>query len=296
MINMRLKVLSLILCILLVLPLTACGSKTDDTTAKAGESSTNSSVDSSVSDDSGASQESSLTDTDNENSNFVSSSTIQTGANTVNQEKNNPVSQNQPKQTTVESKQSTNNNVSVQNVTSKTDTSKPPTVIAVEKIALNTSSATLKIGDTLNLNAVITPSNATDKATAWSTSNASVTVSNGIVTAKSAGTATVTAVCGGKSASCTITVNAPVSELNADYYVTYANEYGRDTIGLIYDTSIGNGNWNAPVNLKTTLSDENMKQGIRSAIERVKYDGAVAFYAYADPQANGSCKLYIYYG
>ncbi|MCQ2138224.1 MAG: Ig-like domain-containing protein [Bacteroidales bacterium] len=86
--------------------------------------------------------------------------------------------------------------------------------VAVTGISLNRSSYTMDIGGTMTLTATVLPSNATNKTVSWSTSNSSVaTVSNGVVTAKGAGTATITAKTadGNKTASCSITVNASSS-------------------------------------------------------------------------------------
>ena len=65
--------------------------------------------------------------------------------------------------------------------------------IPVTKITLNASSATLNVGDTKQLTATITPSNATNKTVTWSSSNASVATvsSSGLVTAKAEGSATI---------------------------------------------------------------------------------------------------------
>lgn len=81
-------------------------------------------------------------------------------------------------------------------------------VIAVTSVTLSQTSASLKIGETVTLSATVKPDNATDKTVTWSsTSDGSVaTVSNGVVTAKKIGTATITAKAGEKSATCAITV------------------------------------------------------------------------------------------
>ena len=83
-----------------------------------------------------------------------------------------------------------------------------PKNIAVTSVELNKSSATIEVGDTLNLTATIYPSNATDKSVTWSSSNTSVaTVSNGLVTAISTGTSTITVkTSNNKTAACCVTV------------------------------------------------------------------------------------------
>ncbi len=85
-----------------------------------------------------------------------------------------------------------------------------PTVY-VTGVTLNKTSASLTVDNTLSLTATVSPSNATNKSVSWSSSNASVaTVLNGVVTAKSAGTTTITVTTadGGKTATCTVTVTA----------------------------------------------------------------------------------------
>ena len=79
--------------------------------------------------------------------------------------------------------------------------------IAVLSITLNNNSAVLKTGQSLSLTATVNPTNATDKTVTWSTTDATVaSVSEGVVTAKAIGSATITAKAGNKTASCTITV------------------------------------------------------------------------------------------
>ncbi len=85
-------------------------------------------------------------------------------------------------------------------------------VIPVTGISLNTSSMTMKVGETKALSATVTPSNATDKTVTWKSSNTSVATvdSNGKVTAKSAGSATISATAGSFTANCSVTVVVPV--------------------------------------------------------------------------------------
>lgn len=83
----------------------------------------------------------------------------------------------------------------------------------VTSISLNATNITLSKDQTYNLKATITPSNATNKAVTWSSSNTSVATvdANGKVTAKSLGTATITAKAkdgSGKQATCTVTVTS----------------------------------------------------------------------------------------
>ena len=91
------------------------------------------------------------------------------------------------------------------------------TVVAtpVTSVTLNKTSAQLKAGESVTLTATVNPSDATDKTITWSTTDATVaTVSNGVVTAKKVGTATITAKAGDKTATCAITVTATDSDNN----------------------------------------------------------------------------------
>ena len=85
-------------------------------------------------------------------------------------------------------------------------------------VSLNKTQATLEEGGETTLTATVLPANAANRTVAWSSSAPSVASvdENGKVTAKSAGTAVITAATvNGKSASCTFTVTAkqqPVEE------------------------------------------------------------------------------------
>ena len=78
-------------------------------------------------------------------------------------------------------------------------------------ISLNKSTASVSAGKTLQLRATLQPTGASGTVT-WSSNNTSVATvdSNGLVTAKTAGQATITATVGTYSATCVITVTAAV--------------------------------------------------------------------------------------
>ena len=83
--------------------------------------------------------------------------------------------------------------------------------IPVEGIALDQSEAIIEVNSTVPLTATVSPENATDKTVTWSSSDESVaTVVDGVVTGVKAGTATITANAGGKTATCVVTVKDAV--------------------------------------------------------------------------------------
>ena len=86
--------------------------------------------------------------------------------------------------------------------------------VNVSGVALNATEATLDVGNTFQLQATVSPSDATDKGVVWSSSKTSVATvsSTGLVKAVGAGTAviTVTTDDGKKTATCVVTVRAEV--------------------------------------------------------------------------------------
>ncbi|MBR1927323.1 MAG: Ig-like domain-containing protein, partial [Bacteroidales bacterium] len=95
-----------------------------------------------------------------------------------------------------------------------------PANIAVTSVTLSQSTLALETGSTGTLTANIQPANATDKTVSWQSSNTSVaTVQNGTVTAVKAGTATITATAGGKSATCSVTVSDKVIAVTSVEFV-----------------------------------------------------------------------------
>lgn len=88
--------------------------------------------------------------------------------------------------------------------------SEAPEVVAVTGVKLDQTTLTLNAGESAQLTATVSPSNATNKNVTWSSNNSNVSVSGGKVTAKTAGSAiiTVTTADGGYTAQCNVTVNA----------------------------------------------------------------------------------------
>ncbi|MGM9713182.1 MAG: Ig domain-containing protein [Prevotella sp.] len=116
------------------------------------------------------------------------------------------------------------------------------TNVSVTSVTLNKSHLSMLEGTTDRLTATVSPSNATNKNVTWSSSNTYVaTVSNGLVSAKSAGTATITcraADGSGKSASCSVSVEASkVYVSNIALNKTSDNLYVGDGIQLYASVS-----------------------------------------------------------
>ena len=90
-------------------------------------------------------------------------------------------------------------------------------VVAVTSITLDRTSLSLKVGETETITATVNPGNATDKSVSWGSSDVSIaTVSDGKVTAKKSGTATITAKSGSCIAECTISVSVDVESVTLD--------------------------------------------------------------------------------
>lgn len=87
--------------------------------------------------------------------------------------------------------------------------------VSVNAISLNKTSASLEVGETLQLIANVTPNSATNKSVEWSSNSNSVATvsSSGLISARSAGTAIITCKAkdgSGKTATCYVTVKEKV--------------------------------------------------------------------------------------
>ena len=102
-----------------------------------------------------------------------------------------------------------------------------PAPILVSSVTLNKSELSLYTGESETLTATVTPNDATNPNVTWSSDKPEVaTVENGEVTAKAAGTATITATAAdgsGKSANCKVTVTQSEYSISAD---TTAIDFG----------------------------------------------------------------------
>ena len=114
-------------------------------------------------------------------------------------------------------------------------------IIPVSYVNLNSTSLKLYEGDIAQLTATVGPKDATDKTVVWSSDNRAVASvdQTGQVTALQSGSAMISAVAGGKIATCSVTVSEAVVAV-VDYIDEYGINHGKGTV-------IGMAVW-APVN------------------------------------------------
>ncbi len=87
--------------------------------------------------------------------------------------------------------------------------------IPVTSITLDKTTATVNVGETIDLIATVLPADATDPTVTWTSDNTAVaTVVNGTVKGIKSGTATITAKAGEQEATCAVTVKNPVKSIS----------------------------------------------------------------------------------
>jgi uncharacterized protein YjdB len=113
--------------------------------------------------------------------------------------------------------------------------------VAISGITLNKSSTTLLVGDSETLKVTISPSNATNKNITWKSSNPTIATvnSSGYVTAKSVGTATITASVGSYQVTCQVTVTYSFSlkGISLDKTNISIKEKATSQLNVIYNPS-----------------------------------------------------------
>jgi PKD repeat protein len=144
--------------------------------------------------------------------------------------------------------------------------------VSVSGISVSPIADTINVNETLQIEAAITPSNATNQSVSWNSSDASVASVNtsGLVSGLVSGTVTITATTydGGYVASCQVTVigsanTAPVAEITASVsggsaplVVSFdaGNSYDNDNDELSYLWDFGDGTQSTEVSLEHTFS------------------------------------------
>ena len=138
--------------------------------------------------------------------------------------------------------------------------------VPVSKVTLNHTSLSLKPGTSASIVATVTPSNATNKAVTWKSSNTSVATVNGLglVTALSQGTTTITATAGGRTSTCTVTVATPAAH-------------------VAYRTHVQNVGWQGYVRdgaMSGTSGRSLRLEGINIKLEGQPYSGGIEYRTY----------------
>ena len=102
-------------------------------------------------------------------------------------------------------------------------------LVPVTSVSLNESSLAIDEGDTFTLSVTISPSDANHQSAHWWSDDESIATvdQTGVVTAVSAGTATITAMAGMKSATCRVTVNEKVTAQEGEYVDEYGVNHGQ---------------------------------------------------------------------
>ena len=127
-----------------------------------------------------------------------------------------------------------------------------PEIIEVTDVSLNKTTLILELGESETLTTTVSPANATEKSVTWISSAPSIAaVSNGTVTAKAAGTATVTVkTSNGKTATCNVTIKAVPPEITSVEGATINGtdifllvDSLTDSVALLNKVTVSSGNW-----------------------------------------------------
>lgn len=154
-------------------------------------------------------------------------------------------------------------------------------IVPVSQITLNKAETSISVGNSETLTATVTPNDATKKDVIWTSSNTDVaTVESGVVTAKAAGTATITVKAkdsSGISASCEITVTDDTTSGG-----TTGGSTGGTTGGSTGGSSSGGSDSNPVIKTETknntdgsTTKTETRKDGTVTATTTAK-DGSTS--------------------
>jgi len=161
----------------------------------------------------------------------------------------------------------------------------------VSGVTLDQTAVTLYETETVTLKATISPSNAFNQNVTWSSSDESVaTVKDGVVTAKKAGTATITVTTadGGKTATCSITVLAHVAGISLDKEEATINE--GETVTLTATITPDNA---TNKNITWSTSDENVATVKDGVVTGVNVGTATITVTTEDGEYTATCTITV---
>ena len=165
--------------------------------------------------------------------------------------------------------------------------------IPVTSVSINKTNVTLTVEEQETLAATVFPSDATDKAIIWSSSNTRIaSVEDGLVTALLAGETVITAMAGGKSSTCVVTVKDKPLITS----ISISNQSIQDFVGGQYTITPTITPSNARYNLEWSISDTrvvNLEQGSGIAVILRTKDYGIAEVTVKDKLSGLSDKLTV---
>lgn len=165
----------------------------------------------------------------------------------------------------------------------------------ITSVTLNKTSLTLTEDEKETLTATINPSDTTDSRTlTWTSSDENVAaVADGVITAKGAGTATITVITvNGKQAACTVTVNAkeiPITSVTLDQNVLTIKAGNNATL----TATILPENTTQAKTLTWTSSDDSVASVVNGVIN-AKAAGTATITATTVNGLKATCTVYVY--
>ncbi len=132
--------------------------------------------------------------------------------------------------------------------------------VPVTSVTLSDTDINIEKGKTATLTAIVAPDNATDKTVTWSSSDDAIaTVENGVVTAVTPGTATITAKAGEITATCKVTVVILTEGVTLDknsLVFTFGDEPKQLTATLSPENTTDEVTWSSSDEAVATVSDK----------------------------------------
>ena len=162
--------------------------------------------------------------------------------------------------------------------------------VEVTDITLDKTELELKTGERETLTATVKPDDATDPTVTWSSSDEKIaTVVDGVVTGVAAGSATITATAGDKTATCAVTVSeavVPVTEISLDKEKLDMTEGDTETLTATVKPD------NATVKTVTwKSSDETIAKVVDGVVTAVKAGSVVITATAGDKSA--TCEVFV---